>query len=255
MEKEKIDLLLKEYYDSIKNENVKGFLGECIQTIPKYWYTAPASSSGKYHPNYALGDGGLLRHTVALLRFFNRLVTNDLYRTPYTDKELDLMRVACLMHDSRKCGSDDDYTISRYTKFDHPILAAEVVRSINSKFITDEDKELVANAIESHMGQWNIDPSGRCKVVLPTPKNKYQKLVHLVDYLAATKGCEILFDGFTPLPRIDENKNETVETYVFPFGKYRGMKLTEVNEQHPDYIEWAKKNIDREPLLSLLKQL
>lgn len=255
MEKEKIDLLLKEYYDSIKDENVKKFLDECIRTIPTYWYTVPASSSGKYHPNYALGDGGLLRHTVALLRFFNRLTENDVFKKSFTDKELDLMRVACLMHDSRKCGSDEDFEKSRYTKFDHPILAAEAVRSIDSKFISDEEKELVANAIESHMGQWNTDPSGRYKVVLPTPQNKYQKIVHLVDYLAATKGCEILFDGFTPEQRIDEDKNATVETYVFPFGKYRGMKLTEVNEQHPDYIEWAKKNIDREPLVNLLKQL
>ena len=41
----------------------------------------------------------------------------------------------------------------------------------------------------------------------------------------------------------------------FPFGKYKGMKLTEVNEKYPDYIDWAKKNIDHEPLISLLKQI
>lgn len=33
------------------------------------------------------------------------------------------------------------------------------------------------------------------------------------------------------------------------------MKLTEVNEKHTDYIEWARKTIDHEPLKSLLKQL
>lgn len=210
MEREKIGLLLKEYYDSIQNEDVKCFLGECIKTIPKYWYSIPASISGNYHPNYALGDGGLLRHTVGVLRFFNRLVSNGMYGDSYTDKELDLMRVACLMHDSRKCGSDEDYSKSQRTKFDHPILAAEVVRSINTKFISDEEKELVANAIEAHMGQWNTDSSGRCKVILPTPQNKYQKIVHLADYLAATKDFEISFDN-----NRNEEKNMKVLKDIF----------------------------------------
>ena len=248
--------LLKEYFDSIQDENVKKFMEQCIETIPEYWYTVPASSTGKYHPNYALGNGGLMRHTIALLRFFNRLVRNTMYGSPFTNREMDLLRVACLMHDSRKSGSDEDFAISKYTKFDHPILAANVVRSIETEYITVEEKELIANAIESHMGQWNVDTYGKSKVELPLPTNKYQKIVHLVDYLAAQKGIEVMFDGFNPETTVNESvDNATVDTYVFTFGKYKGMKLTEVNEKFPDYIDWAKKNIDHEPLMSLLKQL
>lgn len=248
--------LLKEYFDSIQDENVKKFMEQCIETIPEYWYTVPASSTGKYHPNYALGNGGLMRHTIALLRFFDRLVRNTMYGSPFTNREMDLLRVACLMHDSRKSGSDEDFAISKYTKFDHPILAANVVRSIETEYITDEEKEMVANAIESHMGQWNVDTYGKSKVELPLPTNKYQKIVHLVDYLAAQKGVEVQFDGFKAETTVNESvDNATVDTYVFPFGKYKGMKLTEVNEKFPDYIDWAKKNIDHEPLMSLLKQL
>lgn len=248
--------LLKEYFDSIQDENVKKFMEQCIETIPEYWYTVPASSTGKYHPNYALGNGGLMRHTIALLRFFNRLVRNTMYGSPFTNREMDLLRVACLMHDSRKSGSDEDFAINKYTKFDHPILAANVVRSIETEYITVEEKEMVANAIESHMGQWNVDTYGKSKVELPLPTNKYQKIVHLVDYLAAQKGIEVMFDGFNPETTVNESvDNATVDTYVFTFGKYKGMKLTEVNEKFPDYIDWAKKNIDHEPLMSLLKQL
>lgn len=248
--------LLKEYFDSIQDENVKKFMEQCIETIPEYWYTVPASSTGKYHPNYALGNGGLMRHTIALLRFFDRLVRNTMYGSPFTNREMDLLRVACLMHDSRKSGSDEDFAVSKYTKFDHPILAANVVRSIETEYITDEEKEMVANAIESHMGQWNVDTYGKSKVELPLPTNKYQKIVHLVDYLAAQKGVEVQFDGFKAETTVNESvDNATVDTYVFPFGKYKGMKLTEVNEKFPDYIDWAKKNIDHEPLMSLLKQL
>lgn len=248
--------LLKEYFDSVQDENVKKFMEQCIETIPEYWYTVPASSTGKYHPNYALGNGGLMRHTIALLRFFDRLVRNTMYGSPFTNREMDLLRVACLMHDSRKSGSDEDFAISKYTKFDHPILAANVVRSIKTEYITDEEKEMIANAIESHMGQWNVDTYGKSKVELPLPTNKYQKIVHLVDYLAAQKGIEVQFDGFKAETTVNESvDNATVDTYVFPFGKYKGMKLTEVNEKFPDYIDWAKKNIDHEPLISLLKQL
>lgn len=246
--------LLKEYFDSVQDENVKKFMEQCIETIPEYWYHVGASSTGKYHPDYAVGEGGLMRHTIGLLRFFDRLVRNDMYGKPFTEREMDLLRVACLMHDSRKSGSDDDYNNSKYTKFDHPLLAAEVVRSIQTTYITDEEKEVIANAIESHMGQWNT--SNRSSITLPTPKNKYQKIVHLVDYLAAQKGVEIQFDGFTPEQRIVESRETaTVETYIFPFGKYKGMKLTDVNEQHPDYIEWCKKNIESEPLVNLLKEV
>ena len=160
------------------------------------------------------------------------------------------------MHDSRKSGSDEDFAISKYTKFDHPILAANVVRSIETEYITVEEKEMIANAIESHMGQWNVDTYGKSKVELPLPTNKYQKIVHLVDYLAAQKGVEVIFDGFKPETTVNESvDNATVDTYVFTFGKYKGMKLKEVNEKFPDYIDWAKKNIDHEPLMSLLKQL
>ncbi len=248
--------LLKEYFDSVQDENVKKFMEQCIETIPEYWYTVPASSTGKYHPNYALGNGGLMRHTIALLRFFDRLVRNTMYGSPFTNREMDLLRVACLMHDSRKSGSDEDFAVSKYTKFDHPILAANVVRSIETEYITDEEKEMIANAIESHMGQWNVDTYGKSKVELPLPTNKYQKIVHLVDYLAAQKGVEVQFDGFKTETTVNESvDNATVDTYVFPFGKYKGMKLTEVNEKFPDYIDWAKKNIDHEPLMSLLKQL
>lgn len=245
--------LLKEYFDSVQDENVKKFMEQCVDTIPDYWYHVSASSTNKYHPDYAIGEGGLMRHTIGLLRFFNRLVRNDMYGKPFTEREMDLLRVACLMHDSRKSGTQEEYERSKYTKFDHPLLAAEVIRSIHTDFITNEEKELIANAIESHMGQWNTDPTHRSSAELPTPKNKYQKIVHLADYLAAMKGCEIQFDGFVP----EERKIETptVDTYVFTFGKHKGMKLTEVNEQYPDYIAWCKENIDREPLKGLLKLL
>lgn len=102
------------------------------------------------------------------------------------------MRIAGLMHDSRKSGSQEEYEHNHYTNFDHPIKAANVVREFKGTgFWNDNEIELIAQAIESHMGQWNTDK--RSLVVLPLPTNKYQMMVHWCDYLASRKDIEIKF--------------------------------------------------------------
>ena len=234
--------------DTFENEDIKNFAKECIETIPDYFWNVGASSTGKYHPQYALGDLGLARHTCALVRFLNHILSIDCYKNDFTSRERDLLRVAGIMHDSRKSGNDEDYARSKFTKFDHPILAANEIRTIIG-FIPEEELELVANMIESHMGSWNTDK--RSSTVLPLPENKYQKMIHLADYLASRKDIEVLFDGFEipkkELPKLDE--------YVLSFGKYSGKTLPQIAEIDKGYIEWAKENMTREPVKSLLAQM
>ena len=50
----------------IHSEKIAKFATYCVNNLPAYFFTVPASSSGKYHPSYALGDGGLVRHTKAV---------------------------------------------------------------------------------------------------------------------------------------------------------------------------------------------
>ena len=59
---------------------------------------------------------------------------------------------------------------------------------------------------------------------------------------------------------LDEIKTPEVELpkleeYVLDFGKHKGEKLIDVAKSNPDYISWAKENIYREPIKSLLAQL
>lgn len=232
--------------DTFENEDIKNFAKECIETIPTYFYLVGASSTGKYHPQYALGDLGLARHTCALVRFLNHILSIDCYKNDFTSRERDLLRVAGIMHDSRKSGSDEDYARSKFTKFNHPILAADEVRTVIG-FIPEDEVELVASTIESHMGQWCTDK--RSSVVLPLPENKYQKLLHLADYLASRKDIEVLF--------AEEEKSElpSLETYVLTFGKHKNQTLLQVKECDPGWISWAKENITREPVKTLLAQM
>lgn len=233
--------------DTFENEDIKQFTESCIDTIPSYFWEVGASSTGKYHPAYALGKLGLARHTCALVRFLNHMFSIDCIKNEFSSRERDLMRVAGIMHDSMKSGTDEDYTRSKYTKFEHPILAANNIRRMSD--LPDDEIELIATTIESHMGQWATDK--RSKTVLPTPQNKYQKLVHLADYLASRKDIEVLFDEeFQKKEEIPD-----IKTYIIPFGKYKGKTLPEIKEIDSGYISWAKENMTREPVKTLLTQM
>lgn len=234
--------------DSFENEDIKNYAQECIETIPNYFWEVGASSTGKYHPQYALGELGLARHTCALVRFLNHILSIDCFKNEYTSRERDLLRVAGIMHDSRKSGDDEAYSKNKFTKFDHPVLAANEIRTIIG-FIPENEVEFVAQVIETHMGQWNTDK--RSKTILPLPENKYQKILHLADYLASRKDIEVLFTGYeTPKKELPKP-----EDYIFTFGKHNGKKLIDVARTDTGYIAWAKENMTREPIRSLLEQL
>lgn len=240
----------EEIIKTFENDDIKDFfVNGCIPRIPSYFYSAPASSSGRYHSKFALGDGGLARHTLALCRIMNHLFSIESVGTMFTSRERDLMRIAGMMHDSRKSGSQEDYENSKWTRFDHPLLAANVVREVEG--LSEAERELIATAIESHMGQWCTD-SRSPEVKLPKPENKYQILVHACDYLASRKDIEILFDN-EDIRHHEETPD--VNTWKLPFGKHKGETLIDVNASDPGYIQWAKENANSEPFRTLVNQL
>lgn len=170
----------------IKDEKVRDSLEIMINKIPDYFFTIAASSTGKYHPKYATGDGGLLRHTKAAVRMAEELF--GIYKFP--DYTKDLIIMALVLHDSLKKGMVEE----KYVRFDHPLLAADFVRNNAAELkISKEDVEFVADAISSHMGRFNT--SDYSDVILPLPKTPEQKFVHMCDYLASRKVIKIDFDS------------------------------------------------------------
>ena len=179
--------------DTIESEDIRKFAERCIQTIPDYFWDVGASSTGRYHPQYALGDLGLARHTCALVRFLNHIFAVKCFGENFTQREKDLMRVAGMMHDSRKSGSNEDFQKNKYTKFNHPLLAGDVIRNLKGHELPDNEVEMIATTIESHMGEWN--KSDYSDVVLALPTSDAQKLVHLCDFLSSKKILDVKFDG------------------------------------------------------------
>lgn len=185
MDKKVFDKIL----ETIKNDDIKEYAKKCIDTIPDYFYDVPASSSGKYHPAYTVTKHGLVKHTLAACAIFNHIMSLDCFNFDFTKREQELMLVAIIMHDSRKCGSQIDYELENGTTFVHPLLAATVVRRVEG--LCEDEREIVAKAIETHMGQWTT--SKYSDVVLPEidVNNKFQKIVYLADYLASRKDIEV----------------------------------------------------------------
>ena len=182
------DVFKKELY-YIKDERIKENAITLIETIPSYFFSEAASSTGKYHPSFAQGEGGLLRHTKAAVRIAKEILDTETFGDFYTKTEKDLIILALIMHDSVKRGDSE-----KYTRADHPLLACKLIEDNKDKLtLTDEEIDLLKSMISSHMGQWNKDYDGN--EILPKPETKYQRIVHLCDLLSCKKFLDIKFDS------------------------------------------------------------
>lgn len=187
MEKNKKNII-SSAIDTIKADDIKAFAWMIAEELPDYVWHVGASSTGKYHPEYSLGEGGLMRHMIATLTFLNHIISLEQYNLG--EREKDLLRVAALFHDGLKSGTQSDYERSKFTKHDHPMLMGKKIMSYEGKCaLPKQELSLIANSIASHMGQWTT--SRTSEVVLPKPVTLYQQLVHLADYLASRKDLEV----------------------------------------------------------------
>ena len=181
------------FYDEIKylkNDDLKESLKKLIDLLPEYFFHEAASSTGKYHPKYALGEAGLLRHTKAAVRIGYELLLDPSIGNKYTSREKDMMLIGLVMHDGFKRGLKEE----RYTRFDHPIIASNVVLDNYQKAgLTKEDATFISDVIKTHMGNFTTDYNGN--EVLEKPKTKYQNFVHMCDYLASRKVILIPFNN------------------------------------------------------------
>lgn len=159
--------LLNPYIEKITHEDTKSFTIEALTYVPDSFFLLPASSSGKYHPSYSLGAGGLVRHTAAALYFAEQLF--PLYG--FSKKQQDYIRSALILHDTKKPSKT------------HPIEVKLMLEPLRDQYPRQFDQ--VIPLVESHMGQW--DYFGK----LPRPQSSREKFVHLCDYLASRKEVSV----------------------------------------------------------------
>ena len=187
--------LLDKELSYIKDKNKKKFCELCLDGLPEYFWEVPASSTGKYHPNYSLGVEGLKRHVQGAMR-----IAIELFRCEacfnLTEDDMDNILIAIALHDGFKSGTQEEYMKNKYTKHEHPLLSAKYVQEMYTKhqdLISKEDAIEISKLIASHMGKWNV--SNFSDVVLPIPSTSAEKFVHLVDFLGSRKCLEVDFNA------------------------------------------------------------
>ena len=185
---EKIEYFNKEYSyikDNKKREDVKYL----VNKLPDYFFEIPASSTGKYHPSFASSENGLVKHTKVAVRIAKELLDNSGLNN-FKDNEKDIIIMAIILHDGCKSGIVKE----NYTRFDHPLIVSHLIKENRSSLsLNDEEMDLLIRVISSHMGIWNKDYNGN--EILPIPKDKYQRFVHMCDYLSSKKFLDVKFDG------------------------------------------------------------
>lgn len=181
------------------------FALELVDKVPEYFWHEAANSSGKHHPDYALGEGGLARHSLMVHRWLKMLLeANEQDMSDFIPG----MALAALFHDCCKRGLPDD--VHEHTVFEHPLLAAKFILDnsesflkVNKEFLdtTADDEEsfkhdiaVAISSIQTHMGKWN--KSEHSDVVLPKPTTPIQYMVHLADYCASRKCTKFDLDEF-----------------------------------------------------------
>jgi 23S rRNA maturation-related 3'-5' exoribonuclease YhaM len=168
----------------IRNGKIREFVEKALNKLPDYFFTMAASTSGRFHPKFSLGEGGLVRHTQAAVRIAVDLTSLEMMK--YTDIEKDIIIAALILHDGMKCGENGTGTVLL-----HPTIMAAFIDE-NSELSTMLESEIldkIKGCISSHMGEWAYDYKDKFKKnqLLPKPKNKLESIVHLSDYLSSRK--------------------------------------------------------------------
>ena len=173
----------------IKDERLKRSAVTLIEMLPDYFFTIPASSTGKYHPEFSQNEGGLVRHTKAAVRIAYELLKSKVLNN-FTDNEKDLIIIALIVHDGLKKGVNEE----KWTKVEHPLLIANFIKNNKDKLeFTDDEINLLYDMTSCHMGEFNTDFKGN--EVLPLPKTKYARFVNMCDLLSSKKFLNIHFDS------------------------------------------------------------
>ena len=227
---EKLNFFAREF-SYILDDKLREFAKLIIENADDYFFTVPASSSGKYHPDFARGNGGLVRHSRAVAYFTNEYVRVSIDWKKLTRYEADCVILAALVHDIKKQGDG----VGAHTVREHPLLAAQYVRKIwedyGKDLVDEEHLEYICRAIRSHMGPWQE----------PCPETHPELIVFYADYTASRKeivGIDFIDNNNTEAVEAYEAPVMTVDGYKFDFGKTKGMTIKESYEKEPGYLRW-----------------
>lgn len=171
-----LNYLLSYEVAQIEDPAIQDFVKKTLDEVDPIHRVKPASSTGKYHPKFAAGEGGLIRHIKVVVRNVIEMIR----ATPAVEGEKDELIAAAILHDMWKYPEGRD---NEFTAFDHPALGA--------KWCYDHGFETIGRLIGAHQGIWTTSRQ------MPGFENEQPRkfdewVLHYADYFAsrAYLGCE-----------------------------------------------------------------
>lgn len=245
--------IFKELLDQFETEEMRLYCEDMVEHIPDYIFTIPSSTSGKFHNATQCKPHGQIYHIImfgAIMNYRLALKCNkERFNNPI---HRDAMRCVPIFHDAVKCG----WNGSTFTVHNHPMLAGAWVRETKVEHdINDEIKEMIARMCERHSGEWTS--SKRSKVILPEPETEMEILVHECDILSSRPDIDMQPSEYLKGVFDNESANQQlpdINEYQLTFGKHTGKTIPEIAEIDKGWLHWAKENLTREPVVSLIQQ-
>ena len=144
----------------------------------------PSSSTGKYHNKQSNGEGGLLRHSKAVVYFASILCR----AYGIEGKQKDIVTSACILHDIVKYG----LVMQKYTTKTHDKEGADFILNLGKDFkeLPYDDLLAICCGVAYHMGQWTTHPK---KKRFPEDYTNTEVIVHLADMCSAGKEVSLGF--------------------------------------------------------------
>ena len=191
--KKTLNELLSYEVAQIDDDEIRNFVKMTLDNVDPIHRIKPASSTGKYHPKYAAGEGGLIRHTKVVVRNIIELIR----ATPAIECEKDELIAAAIIHDMWKYPEGRDH---EFTAFDHPALGG--------KWCNDHGFETIGRLVAAHQGIWTTSRQ------MPGFENEQPRkfdewCLHYSDLLASRTYLRCDFDKMGDL--VLENETPKVE--------------------------------------------
>lgn len=164
----------------IHRQDIRDFTTACLKDAPEELETIPATVSGKYHPEDARREGGLVWHTQRACWFAWQFIQG--YQWDKDDIRGDIVICAMILHDIGKKGHYAKY----FDYIDHPKTAAKMIEK-HKDMLPEKVFKLIQGCVMHHMGPfggkfWKKDIS---------KYNMLELTVYNADYLASKSYLDI----------------------------------------------------------------
>jgi len=171
---------INEAIKKIQNARIKRITTEAFNNVAPRFFHEAASTSGKYHPIFSLGDGGLVRHVLAAAHFCERFLVAAPQLSQY-EKDIALAAVLrSLIASHMGCwNKPTKRDITNRLRLDEIIAAFKK----SGYFVRPDIKSLSVEEIQNELA-------------LPTPDTFLRQLVANSDYVAADRSLTGLADVF-----------------------------------------------------------